>query len=62
MPRQKKSPSEGQPAMTMTADDLLRSGLIGIWKGRADIRGSLAFARRLRERAWKSGKMPRGPR
>ena len=34
----------------MTAKDLLRSGVAGMWKDRTDIRGTATFARRLRER------------
>jgi hypothetical protein len=35
----------------MTANDLLQSGLIGIWEDRTDIGDSLEFARRLRRDA-----------
>jgi hypothetical protein len=34
-----------------TADDLLHSGLVGIWADRFDLDNSRAFARRLREQA-----------
>ena len=34
-----------------TADDLLASGLFGIWKDRTDIDDSVAFARRIRQQA-----------
>ncbi len=36
---------------TLTASDLLHSGLVGIWAQRTDIGDSRAFARRLREEA-----------
>jgi len=36
---------------SMTAGQLLRSGLIGLWKERQDIPDSLIFARQLRELA-----------
>ncbi len=35
----------------MTAQQLLNSGLIGIWKERTDISDSTAYARQLREQA-----------
>jgi GrpB-like predicted nucleotidyltransferase (UPF0157 family) len=35
----------------MTARDLLKSGLVGIWADREDIEDSLAFARQLRRQA-----------
>lgn len=35
----------------LTANRLLRSGLIGIWKDRKDIEDSAAYARQLREQA-----------
>jgi hypothetical protein len=34
-----------------TGDDLLASGLFGIWKDRSDIDDSVGFARRLRQQA-----------
>jgi len=37
----------------MTAEDLLESGLFGLWKNRKDIGDSREFARTLRERAQK---------
>jgi hypothetical protein len=37
----------------MTGNDLLQSGLIGMWGKRRDIRDSACFARRLRTRASK---------
>ncbi len=36
---------------TMTAADLLQSGLVGMWADRTDIGDSREFARRLREQA-----------
>ncbi len=36
-----------------TASDLLSSEILGMWSDRDDIDDSVAFARRLRERAWK---------
>ncbi|MBM3242117.1 hypothetical protein FJZ31_38085 [Candidatus Poribacteria bacterium] len=35
----------------LTADRLLHSGLIGIWKDRKDIGDSVTYARQLREQA-----------
>jgi hypothetical protein len=35
----------------LTARQLLHSGLIGLWKDRADIEDSAAYARQLREQA-----------
>ncbi len=35
----------------MTANDLLNSGLVGLWKDRDDIGDSVEFARKLREEA-----------
>jgi hypothetical protein len=40
-----------QPEQGLTAGDLLRSPLCGIWKDRTDIGDSLAYARRLRTEA-----------
>jgi len=39
----------------MTAADLLKSGLVGMWAGRKDIGDSLEFTRSLRKRAEKRG-------
>jgi hypothetical protein len=39
------------PKRTLLASDLVQSGLVGIWAERTDIENSLAFARRLRDRA-----------
>lgn len=36
---------------TMTAADLLQSGLVGLWANRNDLGNSQDFARRLREEA-----------
>lgn len=38
-------------AKTMTAADLLNSGLVGLWERRSDIGDSAEFARRLRQQA-----------
>ena len=35
----------------LTAGQLRRSGLVGLWAGRKDLGSSLAFARRLRQSA-----------
>ena len=42
---------EDAPTKGMTAGDLLRSPLFGIWKDRTDIGDSLEFARKLRAEA-----------
>jgi hypothetical protein len=36
---------------TLTAADLLQSGLVGLWADRTDLGSSQEFARRLREQA-----------
>jgi hypothetical protein len=41
----------GADKQTMSAADLLNSGLVGMWADRKDIGDSREFARRLRERA-----------
>jgi len=41
----------GELPRTMTAADLLKSGLVGMWADRTDIGDSQSFARRLREEA-----------
>ncbi len=41
----------GDAKRTLLASDLLQSGLVGIWAGRADMGDSREFARRLREQA-----------
>jgi len=48
---------ETPPLSEGTAGDLLRSSLFGIWKDRADIGDSIAFARMLRAEA---ERRPRG--
>ncbi|MGH9853938.1 MAG: hypothetical protein ACREBD_29185 [Blastocatellia bacterium] len=40
-----------EPQSTMTAADLLQSGLVGLWEDRDDIADSAEFARRLRRQA-----------
>lgn len=42
---------EVQTWPSLTARQLLNSGLVGLWKDRTDIGDSAAFARRLREQA-----------
>ena len=39
------------PERNMTAADLLKSGLVGLWAGRKDIDDSLEYARLLRAQA-----------
>ena len=46
----REDPSAPRPA-PLTACRLLESGVVGLWKGRADIVDSAAFARRLRDTA-----------
>ncbi|MDO9130781.1 MAG: hypothetical protein Q7U34_13050 [Anaerolineales bacterium] len=49
--------SEAQDdAQRMTAADLLKSGMVGMWADRKDIGDSLEFARSLRGQAEKRGK------
>jgi hypothetical protein len=43
--------SEATGSRPMTADDLLASGLVGMWKDRTDIGDNHEFARQLREQA-----------
>ena len=45
------TPSSKRPRLT--AKQLLRSELIGLWKDRTDITDNLAYARQLREQAQK---------
>jgi hypothetical protein len=45
------APEVGAKSATLTAADLLNSGLVGMWANRTDIGDSLAYARRLREEA-----------
>ena len=46
---------EQQTTRKMTAADLLKSGMVGMWAGRKDIGDSLEFARSLRKRAEERG-------
>ena len=39
------------PRRYLTAQQLLHSGLIGLWKDREDIKDSASYARQLREQA-----------
>ena len=48
LPQGKRASSKGQ---TFTGQELLDSGLAGIWENRKDIGDSLKFARALRTRA-----------
>jgi hypothetical protein len=50
-------PSNGKP---MTVGELRRSGFIGAWAHRKDIKNSLKFARELRERAQRGTGRRRG--
>ncbi len=52
MPRMKKHNVDKTEAKTMTVEELLNSGLVGIWKDRTDIKDNVDFARELREKAW----------
>ena len=54
MPKIKKQISENPDIGTMTVEELLKSGLVGIWKDRTDIKDNVEFARELREKAWAS--------
>jgi hypothetical protein len=47
------TPSEKTKRSRLTARQLLRSGLIGLWKERQDITDSSEYARQLREQAQK---------
>lgn len=44
--------AERRPGKGLTARELLESGLVGMWKDRADIADTGQFARTLREQAW----------
>ncbi|RMF28557.1 MAG: hypothetical protein D6759_15545 [Chloroflexi bacterium] len=46
---------EPRPRVRLTAGQLRRSGLIGLWKDRTDIEDSSAYARRLRKQAQQRG-------
>lgn len=48
-------PPSGPPA-GMTGQQVLESGLVGIWRDRDDIGDSLDFARKLREESQSRGK------
>ncbi|MFZ2957698.1 MAG: hypothetical protein WA705_12480 [Candidatus Ozemobacteraceae bacterium] len=52
MTRIKQHNVEEQMPKTMTVEELLNSGLVGIWKNRTDIDNNLDFARELRDRSW----------
>ncbi|MBU1107342.1 MAG: hypothetical protein KKB51_11785 [Candidatus Riflebacteria bacterium] len=52
MTRVRKNSAEMPATRTMTVEELLKSGLVGIWKTRTDIDENLKFARELREKAW----------
>ncbi len=52
MPLNKKRDADKQESGTMTVEELLNSGLVGIWKDRKDIEDNVNFARELREKAW----------
>ncbi|MDD3148772.1 MAG: hypothetical protein PHD82_15865 [Candidatus Riflebacteria bacterium] len=52
MPFNKKSNTDKPETATMTVEELLNSGLVGIWKDRKDIKDNVKFARELREKAW----------
>lgn len=52
MPLNKKRNANKKEAGTMTVEELLNSGLVGIWKDRKDIKDNVKFARELREKAW----------
>jgi len=44
-------PSEAPEPLRLTARQLRHSGLIGLWRDRADIKDSAVYARQLREQA-----------
>jgi hypothetical protein len=46
-------PSQTPAEKSMTAADLLKSGLVGMWVDRKEISDSLEFARNLRQKAEK---------
>ena len=61
MPETRKHNIAKPEVGTMTVEELLNSGLVGIWKDRIDIKDNAEFARELREKTWtrtnkKSGK------
>jgi hypothetical protein len=49
-------PLRGDVKRSLSASELLQSGLVGIWAGRKDIGDSREFARRLREQAQTRGR------
>ena len=44
-------PQERTPRRRLTAGELRKSGIIGLWKDRTDIQDSSIYARKLREQA-----------
>ena len=62
MPRPKKQHAGERTTGTLTVEELLNSGLVGIWKDRTDIGDSLEFARKLREQSWKRRTAKNDPR
>ena len=44
-----------EPKAVLTARDLLKSDLVGLWADRGDLGNSLEFARRLRQEAERRG-------
>ena len=50
-------PLLGNAKQSLTASDLLQSGLVGIWAGRTDIPEGHEFARRLRDQAQSRGRV-----
>jgi hypothetical protein len=49
-------PAREEEKRPLTADDVLASGLVGLWSDRADVGDSRDFARQLRERAQTRGR------
>lgn len=52
MPLNRKCNANKPETGTMTVEELLNSGLVGIWKDRKDIKDNVKFARELRGKAW----------
>ncbi|OGC04401.1 hypothetical protein A2V82_10660 [candidate division KSB1 bacterium RBG_16_48_16] len=50
-----QSPAAFPPRARLTVGHLRRSGLIGLWQDRDDIKDSSVYARQLREQAQKRG-------
>ncbi len=46
------APRERENTNSRTLNELLTSGLIGMWRDRSDIYDSVTYARELRDRAW----------